>query len=379
MRPSICYVAPYDPDYSRNADVIRALRDAGARVEVVRGPEGSLFGPGRTGVKLAGLALRSLASSAARWLEIPLRLLRCRVLVIGYFGQLDMLVLAPMTGAMGLPVIFNPLVTLSDTLVADRKMIAPGSLPAEVIRRIDRWALRRADIILADTNENAEYMAELSGLPLSRFLVLPVGVDEDVFYPRRRSDLRVSGELDVLFYGTFIPLHGIETIIRAAAELQKCDVDARIELIGTGQEYGSARELAERIGATNIRWRDWLPYSELGNRLREADVALGIFDDGPKASRVIPNKVHQALASGVPIVTRESPAISRLLRDGESAMLVPPADHSSLADAILQLAGDERLRARIGEEGRRVWEAEVSAGRLSQIAAIALDRAGGRL
>ena len=378
MRPSICYVASYDPGYSRNTDIIRAMRSAGIRVEVVRGPEGSLFKSGTSRWSLISLALKFLLSAVGRWTDVTLRLLRCQAVIIGYFGQLDLVLIAPVARALGRPVIFSPLVTLTDTIVEDRRFVAPGSLPAGLIHWLDRRALRSADVILVDTAENAFYAAEMSGVPRSRFVVLPVGVDERIFYPRSESDEHGGDVLDVLFYGTFIPLHGIETIIRAAADLQRRDTRIRFELIGTGQDYEESRRLAELLGVTNIHWRDWLPYSELGDRLREADVALGIFDDGPKASRVIANKVHQALASGVPVVTRASPAVNRLLKDGESALLVPAADHRALADAISRLAGDDRLRARIGEGGRRAWSSNASAGRLAEIAVSTLTRAGVR-
>lgn len=81
---------------------------------------------------------------------------------------------------------------------------------------------------------------------------------------------------------------------------------------------------------------------------------MGIFDDGAKAARVIPNKVHQALASGTAVVTRRSPAVERLLRDGKTALLVPPADPEALATAIEQL-GDAALRRKIARAGYESW------------------------
>lgn len=311
-----------------------------------------------------------------RALDVALRLLRCRALVIGYFGQLDMLLLAPIAKAIGRPVVFNPLVMLGDTIVDDRKLLPDGSPAAWLVRTVDRWSLRLADLVLVDTPENARYVTELAGLPGSQVVVFPVGVDESIFYPPATEREPATGELDVLFYGTFIPLHGVETIIRAAAIVNAERPGVRFELIGTGQEYAAARELADRLGASNIRWSDWLPYSELGGRLREADVALGIFDGGGKASRVIPNKVHQALACGVPVVTRSSPAALRLLDDWESALLVPPDDPEALATALCRLADDPGLRRAIGARGRRTWERFASDDRLARLAGAVIDQAG---
>lgn len=376
-RPTVCYVASYDPDYSRNVDTVRVLRAAGARVEVVRGPAGlerlsATGSPRRTALAGLRLAFGSLIRAG----DVALRLLRCRVLVVGYFGQADMLLLAPIARATGRPVVFNPLVTLSDTIVEDRRLVAKRSPAAAIIRRIDRWSLRLADLVLVDTPENARYVTELAGQGDLETFVIPVGVDPTIYYPAPDAGRRERRELDVLFYGTFIPLHGVATIIQAAALLYLSRPDIRFELIGGGQQYDAARELADSLNATNIRWTDWLPYSGLGRRLREADVALGIFDGGEKASRVIPNKVHQALACGIPVVTRDSPAARQLVADSESALLVPPDDPEALASALCWLADDPEARHRIGSLGRKAWEEFASDGQLAGLARVALARIG---
>jgi glycosyltransferase involved in cell wall biosynthesis len=75
---------------------------------------------------------------------------------------------------------------------------------------------------------------------------------------------------------------------------------------------------------------------------------------------VIPNKVFQALACGTPVVTADTPAARELLADGESALLVPPGDPDSLADALRRLAADAGLARRIGGGGHVVYEARAS-------------------
>jgi glycosyltransferase involved in cell wall biosynthesis len=79
--------------------------------------------------------------------------------------------------------------------------------------------------------------------------------------------------------------------------------------------------------------------------------ALGIFGRSAKAARVIPNKAFQALACGTPLVTSETPAAQELLRDGESALLVPPGDPYALATALRRLAADEELARRLSIGG----------------------------
>lgn len=372
----ICYAGTYERDYPRNSLTVRALRHAGLRVEEAHLPvfEHLRDKSGLSPFVLAGFAIRLLFAYLRLIPNVMLRLLRCDFLMVGYIGQFDMLVLGTLARLMRKPVVFNPLVSLTDTLVEDRGKFRAGSVPGRLIHLVDRLSMRMADLILADTRENAGFFATQFDLDRKRIAVVQVGAPEEMFYP---GAAEVGDVLDVLFVGKFIPLHGIETILRAAALLERQGVDARIELVGTGQDYAAARVLADELGLRSIVWTDWIPFDQLGTRLREADVALGIFDDGAKAARVIPNKVHQALASGTAVVTRTSPAIEDFLSDGETALLVPPADPRALAGAI-QRFGNSGERQRIAEAGHRSWLEWGSQRALADQLTLALERLDSR-
>lgn len=375
--PRICYAGTYERDYPRNQVIIDALRLAGARVEEAHVPvfERRRDKSGVGVVALAGLAVRLALAYLRLVPDVALRLLRCDTLMIGYVGQLDLVVLSPVAQLLGRPVIFNPLVTLTDTIVEDRGRFAPGSPPARAIARLDRLALRLADLVLADTAENARYMTERFGIPPERIVVVPVGADESVFFPAD-TERETGDSLDVLFVGKFIPLHGVETVVRAAALLEERGVAARFELVGAGQTYPVARALASELGVRSITWTDWIPFNELGARLRAADVVLGVFDGGAKAARVVPNKVYQSTACGVATVTRRCPAIEEYLRDDESVLLVPPDDPAALAHAIERLA-DSQVRQRIAVGGRVAYvergSREAVARALAPLVALARD------
>jgi glycosyltransferase involved in cell wall biosynthesis len=223
----------------------------------------------------------------------------------------------------------------------------------------DRMALRLADVVLADTDENRDYFCSTFGVSAGRVVVVPVGADEAVFAPdvdiaTSRACERTTGLLNVLFYGTMIPLQGVETIVRAASLLENDRVN--FEIIGSGQTLASAQRLAWDLRVSNLEFVPRVPYEELTRRIADSDIVLGIFGATSKASRVVPNKVYQSMAMGAAIITRDSPASRRLLRSGESALLVPPADPDALAAAIQSLR-DIELRRRLGEGARRRFEA----------------------
>ena len=216
---------------------------------------------------------------------------------------------------------------------------------------LDRRALRAADLVVADTEAHADFLAALAGLPRDRVAVCLVGAEERLFRPG--WDPREPAR----FVGKLIPLHGVETILEAA----RLAPDLRLRVVGSGQ----LDSLLERRPA-NVEWVPWLPYEELPGTLHRAACALGIFGTSGKASRVIPNKAFQALACGTPLVTADTPAARELLVDGESALLVPAGDAPALADALRRMRDDPGLTRRLSEGGLAAYRAHAGEEVLGQ-------------
>jgi glycosyltransferase involved in cell wall biosynthesis len=333
----VLYFGTYERGYPRNAQVISCLR--GAAVDVVE-RHVSVW-EGSEHKFAAGLG------SALRLARAELTLLRkldgdFDAVVVGYPGHLDLP--AAKRAARGRPIVFNPLVSLADTLVADRGRFAPGSAAARVLREIDRAAFGAADLVVADTAAQGRFFEELGA---RRVEVCFVGAEERLFHPAWRQ----PEEFTCLFVGKLIPLHGLETILEAARQAP----ELCFRLVGSGQ--------LERLLARppdNVEWRAWVEYEVLPDELRSAGCALGIFGTSAKARRVIPNKVFQALACGTPVVTADTPAARELLTDGETALLVPPGDPDALADALRRLAADPDLARRIGGAGSNTYAQHAS-------------------
>jgi glycosyltransferase involved in cell wall biosynthesis len=104
----------------------------------------------------------------------------------------------------------------------------------------------------------------------------------------------------------------------------------------------------------------WVNYGELPRELWGAGVALGVFGTSAKALRVIPNKAYQALATGPPLITGDTPAARELLADERDALLVPPGDPAALAGAIRRVAADPELARNLSVGGRRTYEEQAS-------------------
>ena len=330
----------YERDYPRNAQVAACLRRAG--VEVVERHIPVWEGREHKWAVGPAAALRLLGAEAR--LLVPPRV-AFDVVRVGYPGQLDLA--AAKLAARGRPVVFDPLVSLSDSFVTDRGRFRPGSLPARALEAIDRAALRAADLVIADTGAHADFFAELGGIPRERVAVCLVGAEERVFGPGWQP----AEPFRALFVGKLIPLHGLETIVAAA----RLAPEVPFRIVGSGQ-----LEAVLADPPANVERVPWVEYTQLPRELWAAGCALGIFGTSTKAARVIPNKAYQALACGTPLITGDTPAARELLVDGESALLVPPGDADALAAAVRRVAGDVALRERIGAGGLATYRTQAS-------------------
>lgn len=288
---------------------------------------------------------KSALRGTRAWLRRGLRLLRSYPLLIwrylrtpahdlvlvSYPGQLDVLVLRPFAWMRRKRIAFDWFISAFDTVVQDRRFLGKRN-PLTWMLWVGEWlASHAADLAFMDTATHARRMERLfRRVPNS---IGHVWVGAEPSFSQGDAHPSSDGSLRVLFYGQFIPLHGIDTIVEAARLLREAPV--AWTLIGRGQEAPRIRTILAEHPLPTLHWVEWVPYDQLHGWLERADVCLGIFGTSEKAASVIPNKVFQIVASGRPLVTRDSPAIRELLDDSPPCVhLVPPGDAHALADAI---------------------------------------------
>jgi glycosyltransferase involved in cell wall biosynthesis len=321
--------------YTRNDVLLRAFRRLGD-VDVL----GVNHRPGSL-----------LANSLRISLQVAPRLRRqgYDLVFVGFYGHLLMLTVGPLARR---PVLFDAFVSTYDTLIEDRQMSGQNSVLAWGAKALDRIACRLASQVLLDTTMHVDYFVEQYHLPAHKFASCPVGCNEEIFYPRPVAVLNRPAR--VTYYTSYLPLHGVETVVRAAALLRAAPL--RLRMIGGGQTYPRVRALASELELDNIEFIPAIPLERLPEEIAAADLCLGgHFGASAKAGRVVPGKIYQLLAMAAPIIATTTPANLSLLRHAESAFLIPPDDPPALAEAILDLLADAGLRRCLAQGGRKLY------------------------
>ncbi|HBH32943.1 MAG: glycosyltransferase [Desulfofustis sp. PB-SRB1] len=336
----VLYWGTYDTGKPRNRILLHGLREAGVEVAEIHH---DVWGGVEDKSQLRNLPIKILyfIKTALAYPILIWRFLREKhidVVVVGYLGQLDVIVIRPFAKLRGIPVCWDVFISLYDTVVADRCLLARRNPLAWMLYGWEWLASRCCDLVVMDTKAHCAYFAQLYRLDPGKTAAIPVGAEPEHFPPSTQQppkDTAFSNErpLRVLFYGQFIPLHGIETIVEAARQL--ADEPIEWTIIGTGQEQTKIDAILHHHRLERVHRILWVAYDQLHEHIDRADICLGIFGTSGKAGRVIPNKVFQGLMVGKPLITRDSAAIRELVDEKmRGVYLVPAGDAPALARAI---------------------------------------------
>lgn len=340
------------------------------------------------------------------------------LLIVGYPGQFDLFLARLLAWWSGKPLVWD--VFMSIYLISlERELEQFNPRVIRWMRRMEWLACRLPDQLVLDTADYAAWFEETHGIPTSAFCLVPTGADDKVFTPLEPSrktiqvaqqsisqtylrgesldetkgtselafgeppGIGATGEMHagemhagemhadgsgeaftVLYYGSYIPNHGVLTIIDAARYIQSRSVGTppasgsmlsvrpiRFVLVGDGPQRAAAEKRADEYELHNVEFVQWLTQAELRTEIRRAGLCLGSFGTTPQSLMTVQNKIYECMAMARPVLTGDSPAVRRALTHETHVYLCPRHDAMALADAIERLSSDERLCEQLSAAG----------------------------
>ncbi len=315
----------------------------------------------KKGLILSGLEVveRRVSPKYRFWLRYPLlfltslgKLVKTDYIFVPEFCHKDVPLAKMLSLLSSQKIIFDPLASRFETKILDRKRKPESSWQARWNFMIDRLAFNLSDLVLSDTQAHKKYYSRTFTIPQEKIRVIPVGFDDEIFnLSKVKNKRKEDGKFRVLFFGSFLPLHGVDNIVRAAKILEEKDGSISFELVGGGETLLLAKSLASELNLENIRFGGWLPQRKLPEKIVNSDLCLGVFGSSKKARQIVPHKIFQSMAMRKAVVTADSPAIREFFKHRENIFLSEGTDPKNLADSILELREDASLREKIAENG----------------------------
>jgi glycosyltransferase involved in cell wall biosynthesis len=270
------------------------------------------------------------------------------ILIVGYPGQFDIFLARLLSWWRGKPLVWD--IFMSIYLIAlERGLAHKSSGMVDLLRRVERLACRLPDRLILDTDAYIQWFCQTHDLLPERFRLVPTGADSDHFQMSAAA-ADPAPPWRVVYYGTFIPNHGVDYIVEAARQLVD-DPRIQIELIGSGPDQASAQAKAQSYQLPNVTFIDWLDQATLIQRVQTATLCLGAFGTTPQSLMTIQNKIYEGLALGKVVLTGDSPVVQRVFAHGRELYLCERANPTALASAIRTLCGDAQLRATLAQQG----------------------------
>jgi glycosyltransferase involved in cell wall biosynthesis len=206
----------------------------------------------------------------------------------------------------------------------------------------DRAVASLAHVHVAISRGLARYLAETEGFAERGFQIVHYGIPVDGAAPSY-----VASPPRLLCVGRLIPIKGHVVLFRAVAAAREDVPDLELEIAGRGSLEPALRAFAKEL--------------ELESCVRFLGHVVPVQQAIARASIVVVPSLGEgfgmvaleAMERARPVIAAAIGGLGDIVRDGETGLLVPPAEVEPLRRAIVELATDPVRAAAMGEAGRR--------------------------
>ena len=360
----VCYFGTYREGYSRNKIMLAAFEKAG--IEVVQCHESLWYGiqdridlvrGGWRNPKFWWRVLKTYTKLILHFSKIG----RFDILMVGYPGQFDIFLAKIFALLKGKPLVWD--VFMSIYLIAmERGLDKNHGFILGFIRGVEHIGLRLPDMLIQDTIDYVSWFEKTYKIPEKRFRLVPTGADNRIFKPSKTLFKKERNEFLVLYYGSFIPNHGVMKIAEAIKALNSRK-DMIFRFIGEGPDKTPFQTYIKQHRLENVEILGWMDQNDLINQIAEADCCFGVFGTTPQSLMTVQNKLYECLAMGKPIITGDSPAVRRALPPN-TVFLCDRNKPQEISEAIVELASNAEKRLALANNAIKVFNENYSIEKL---------------
>lgn len=231
------------------------------------------------------------------------------------------------------------------------------SLRYRLARAMETRVCRQASAVVAICQGlKREFVSR--GIPEAKIHLIPNGVDSEQFQPvaadpHWRAERGLNTGPLLLYLGALRDYEGVDLLVDALPRITDRFPAVRLVVVGDGDARQGLAERVRGMGDSVVLLPP-VPHAEVRRFYAAANVVVYPRRSTRATELVTPLKPLEAMAMGKAIVASDVGGLRELLADGETARLFSAGSAAALAEAIIELLGDDSLRSRLGETARRV-------------------------
>ena len=176
-----------------------------------------------------------------------------------------------------------------------------------------------------------------------------------------RHELGADGKFLVCYIGTMGMAHGLETLLDAAAELQRRNSNAQFLLVGEGAEKERIKAMAQSRGLVNVRFLDQQPREKIPAFISASDACLVLLKKTDVFKTVIPTKMLEFMSCARPVILGVDGQARQIIEEAGAGIVIEPENSEALVNAISRLSADRELGTALGSKGKGTHRATLLA------------------
>jgi colanic acid biosynthesis glycosyl transferase WcaI len=234
------------------------------------------------------------------------------------------------------------------------------SLLHHSLAAIARFLYERADRVVVVTPAFKDHLIQRWRMPPEKIEIVENGVETDMFSPSPpeaaaalRRELGADSKFLVCYVGTMGMAHGLDTLLDAAATLQREKPDVLFLLIGEGAEKQRIQSLAQSQSLTNVRILDQQPRDKIPAFISASDACLVLLKKTDIFKTVIPTKMLEFMSCARPVILGVDGQARQIVDEAGAGLVIEPENAIALAQAIKRLEQDPANGRALGQKGRK--------------------------
>lgn len=237
------------------------------------------------------------------------------------------------------PFIFGPISVHFTSRPVDERIFSKITL------KLHHRTISKCSHLIAITNYVKKLYSKL--FDKDKISVIPLGVDAQTFRPSNKN--KMKEEFEVLFVGSLYPLKGVEYLIRSIKYVAREEKKIKLRIVGEGPEKRRLKLLVNKLKLkNNVHFEGFVPYDRIMRYYQNCDVFCF-----PTLGEPFGKAILEAMACGKPVIASNIGGPAEIVENEKTGYLVNPMDVKSMAERILRLIKDRKLREKMGRNARR--------------------------